>query len=904
MKIEDLVHKGLPEFAVAEMAARGIDNLEPLQQQAVEVGLFEGRNLMVVAPTSSGKTLIAELAALKHIVSRSGVVLVTPYKALAYEKYLNFRDSYSRPDDLQFHTSISTGDEVSDESIAASMSLTVATYEKWFYMLLERPERITRNSLLVVDELQMLGDPYRGGTLEALLTWTRTKAPETQIIGLSATVPNIAEIAGWLGAKVVRADRRPVPLVERIWGKKGAFEVNRDDNGGLRHVGTNPRSTNTLEALTEIGPEGKPIAVFCVTKDHAENLAKEAARNRGRRPDCEQLVKELDEVSEANPATRLLRQTLPKGVAFHNANLNLDERRLIEHAFRDQKVDLLFTTPTLSAGVNLPIKTVVFDRCDRSWVPEYISTTEYLNMAGRAGRRGLQESGVSILLARTGAELMRFKGYLSGEPELIESRLAGESLDRVVLQAVAGRIAHTHEDVNTFFDRSFQGNGALGEQAVSNRAVSACLARLANSEMVYYRDGSSLAPTPLGARTAASGVLPSTGRLLFDSLVEASALFEWSSSEALEREVLLLATACPDLAPSVDGSGLLYVHKNENRTAIKEAQSAFTGLVYEDFLEDPTRSILSAIVVYRYITGASFAELKEIARYASAANVRRIAGNCGWMLQAAASIEEARGGSSNPEFRRWLSRMAKRLEYGATDQAVQLCAIARYGDVRGIGRSRAERLAKCGFNDLAALLEADIREVAECVDSRSRANQLRAAVVKYLDDKSRHNQFGHESRASEAGRDQNLISDYYLALGTDLNRAALDLLLTEFEDAREQDLGGDSEPDLAIPTSEGLLVIECKAKNSTDGTIGVEDAFAVIHKSVQLDPIARVTLGKPAFDRVPIERAKVAGVCLVTHDVFCEAIVRIWEGSLTRKSFLAALMTPGLLDKNNLDTLD
>jgi hypothetical protein len=106
-----------------------------------------------MAPTSSGKTLVAELAAACHATHRSGSVMVTSLKALAYEKYLTFRESYSRPDRLHFHTSIATEDGATDETAADHVALTVATCEKWYYTLVERESAQSfdkRRSLLLL----------------------------------------------------------------------------------------------------------------------------------------------------------------------------------------------------------------------------------------------------------------------------------------------------------------------------------------------------------------------------------------------------------------------------------------------------------------------------------------------------------------------------------------------------------------------------------------------------------------------------------------------------------------------------------------------------------------------------------------------------------------------------------
>ena len=96
-------------------------------------------------------------------------------------------------------------------------------------------------------------------------------------------------------------------------------------------------------------------------------------------------------------------------------------------------------------------------------------------------------------------------------------------------------------------------------------------------------------------------------------------------------------------------------------------------------------------------------------------------------------------------------------------------------------------------------------------------------------------------------------------------------------------------------------MIECKAKRATEGTIGLNDAFSVIAKSSHLDPISMITLGKPAFDRLPIQRAASGGILLLTHVTLCEAVLRIWEGKLTPAALLNLLRRTGVLDRDDLD---
>ena len=161
------------------------------------------------------------------------------------------------------------------------------------------------------------------------------RKPATQIIGLSATFPNAAAIAKWLDAALITVSRRPVPLVEEIWHARGTVSIDRDNAPALAYANMAHTSLDTQAVVGRIERDGHlPAIVFCVTKERAEDLARSAAQDRQPRSDAQLLVNDLDEVSESNPTIRALRQVLPKGIAFHNANLGHDERRLVESAFR------------------------------------------------------------------------------------------------------------------------------------------------------------------------------------------------------------------------------------------------------------------------------------------------------------------------------------------------------------------------------------------------------------------------------------------------------------------------------------------------------------------------------------------------------------------------------------------
>ena len=206
-------------------------------------------------------------------------------------------------------------------------------------------------------------------------------------------------------------------------------------------------------------------------------------------------------------------------------------------------------------------------------------------MAGRAGRRGFQESGRSVLVGRSGAEVERFKNYLAGSGEHVRSALVGGNLDRVVLQAIAGKIANSTSDVSAFFAYSFHGfQQALPVAEMEARTIAA-IERLKTDQLLDQYPKGRLMLTGLGARVAATGVLPHTGALLFERLRTASATFEAGRTEQLERQVLLLSAVCPDLAPSTDDAALIFIHRRDNISQLRSHLDEFAGLAAQSDAE-------------------------------------------------------------------------------------------------------------------------------------------------------------------------------------------------------------------------------------------------------------------------------------------------------------------------------
>ena len=197
-----------------EILEQEITKLRPAQEKSVKQGLLEGKNLLVCTPTASGKTLIAELAALKSIIEGKGKAMyIVPLKALASEKYRDFKRRYGKTAKI----ALSIGDIDSADSYLAEYDLIIATAEKMDSLLRHHAPWLSGIKAVIVDEIHLLNDPQRGPTLEILLTILKRLLKNVQIIGLSATIGNAEELAEWLGADLVVDDWRPVKLHKGIY---------------------------------------------------------------------------------------------------------------------------------------------------------------------------------------------------------------------------------------------------------------------------------------------------------------------------------------------------------------------------------------------------------------------------------------------------------------------------------------------------------------------------------------------------------------------------------------------------------------------------------------------------------------------------------------------------------------
>jgi helicase len=212
MRLDSIKNK-LPEQLFTILSAE-IKNLRPSQVKSIKSGLLEGKNLLVCTPTASGKTLIGEIAAVKNILSGEGkAVYIVPLKALASEKYKDFKKRYGNV----MKIALSIGDIDSADSYLIDYDLIITTSEKLDSLIRHRSPWLSMIKTVIIDEIHLLNDPGRGPILEVVITILKKMLKQGQFIGLSATIGNSEELASWLDANLIKDDWRPVKLHKGVY---------------------------------------------------------------------------------------------------------------------------------------------------------------------------------------------------------------------------------------------------------------------------------------------------------------------------------------------------------------------------------------------------------------------------------------------------------------------------------------------------------------------------------------------------------------------------------------------------------------------------------------------------------------------------------------------------------------
>jgi replicative superfamily II helicase len=470
--LSSLQDAGFPQGLI-DSWSNAIPSLNALQVVAVnEYGVLNGNHLVVSAPTSSGKTMIGELAALRAVLDRRRAIFLLPLKALVADKRRQFGSVYG-PFGIRTVEATGETDDISP-LLRGKYDIALLTYEKFAAIALTFPHVLAGAGVIVVDEAQMIADKTRGANLEFLLTLIRMRrreGVEPQTIALSAVIGDTNGLERWLGGRLLRHNDRPVPLDEGVLRADGTFRFIASTTGDEKIEGPIIRqefydkgsSRNwVIPLVRHLVGQGQQMIVFRETKPETRYVALYLAETLG----LPAAQSALDQLPTADPslANQDLRKTLGKGIGFHHADLMPEERRVVEEEFRraGSGLRVIVATTTLAMGVNTPASSVIIVGLMHPQEQPY-SVAEYKNLVGRAGRLGYSEKGSAYLLATDPrAEYDYWNNYVTKAPEDLVSRFLDADTDarsliiRVITSLTRlspGGIAG--EDIVEFLEASF-----------------------------------------------------------------------------------------------------------------------------------------------------------------------------------------------------------------------------------------------------------------------------------------------------------------------------------------------------------------------------------------------------------------------------------------------------------------
>ena len=449
----ELAVLGIPQEIVDQWMANFPDGLNALQRKAINIhGVLDGKSLLVVAPTSSGKTLIGELAAIQAVIAGKKAAFLLPYRALVNEKFDDFSHRYGAAGLRVVRCSGDASDGVGPV-LSGRYDLGFFTFETFLNLALTSPRLLSQLGLVVLDEGQFITDPNRGITVEltfSLLLRARHRGIRPQLLVLSAVLGNLNHFDRWLDLPSLYSRDRPVPLVEGVLDRRGTFQhVAVDGTTSTETLlpayqivqrRTKASSQDVIVPLAKkLVANGEKLLVFRNMRGPAQGCAAYLSRELGLSP-ATAVLRALP-TQDTTTVSQQLRECLLGGTAFHNTNLLRGEREAIEKGYRSPNggIHVLAATTTLAAGINTPASTVIL--AENEFVGEDgrpFTIAEYKNMAGRAGRLGYREIGKAIILADTPVERAQlFQRYVLGTPEDVTSSFQQRDLPTWTLRLLS-----------------------------------------------------------------------------------------------------------------------------------------------------------------------------------------------------------------------------------------------------------------------------------------------------------------------------------------------------------------------------------------------------------------------------------------------------------------------------------
>ncbi|MGD8918815.1 MAG: DEAD/DEAH box helicase, partial [Nitrosopumilaceae archaeon] len=618
------------------------------------------------------------------------VIYLSPLRALAAEKFLEFKKLENLTIGNKIKVGISTGDFENIEKKLEKNNIIILTNEKMDSIIRHGVDWIDDIGLVISDEVHLIGDESRGPTLEMILTQLKRLDHKPQILGLSATITNSDEIANWLGCKLVKNDWRPVPLTEGVYD--GGVVTMKD--GSTFEVDNTVRGT-PIDLGMQCVQQGGQSLIFAETRTRSKSLATKAMdgiENLLEKKELAELEKISKQILSSNEQTDLIKTLailVKKGVAFHHAGLNQTCRQIIENEFRSGKIKLLSSTPTLAAGVNLPARRVVISNINRYnakvGANRPISVLEYKQLCGRAGRPQYDKYGESIIVGNgNGEEIIEY--YINGEPEPIESKITDDkSLRTHILSVIVTNPGIKKEDILDFFMQTL--GGLQSRKPTIKFGIDIAL-RFLLSEYLIVKKGERYAGTDFGKKTSMLYIDPLTATHFRDSIENVS------KKKKHTFGFLHVITNSEEFFPKFG------LRNKDYETASLMIENHSSELLESISEYDCSRSLLA---LQSWITESSEGSLSDILGIESG-DMHRMVENANWLTYC---LREIAKHVERADLLEELENLRRRVIYGIREELLELVK------VKGIGRVRARILFKHKIKTLDDLAKIPVNKLAE-----------------------------------------------------------------------------------------------------------------------------------------------------------------------------------------------
>lgn len=708
MKMRFLESFGIDAEVIQIWEDRYGPDLLPVQEKAIrESPLLQGGSLVVFAPTTSGKTFIAEMLALSSIRKGKRVFYLVPTKALAEEKWIQFRETYRS---LGLVAAISTRDhrEWDEAILTKGFDIAIVVYEKLQSLLVAHPGLLEEVGVMILDELQTLSDEDRGPTIELLLTTLLRKPARPQLLGLSAVLGQGEALARWLQADLLIEETRPVELRKGIFCR-GIFSY-REHNSGKEgeEIWKDLPGEEEMEILVPLacllaGERGESTLLFLKDKPTAERAARKISE-RMALPSAEEAMEELLTFEET-AARDFLIGLLRKGIGLHHADLSWEQRELMERHFRTGAIRLLSSTSTLAMGINCPAKNVLIESRQWHYYRHYqgadtrpLPRSLHENMAGRGGRFGyIGDFGRAVLATHSPLKKKVWMDqYLQGMLEPLEPALRMDEMEEVLLHLVASAEAQTASELAAFLRSTYSAQRHWKEKTERlEPSIKTFLERSLAQGMIQAVGGERFAATELGQIAALRGLRSASARGITEwmkstdpkNLTDLEILYALALTEDAKRIYIPL--------PARERRARNYPTLLRREIALQQEEGkalfkSWPGLLPQSEAEE-ARAIKKALLLSEWITNKATSEIEQ-GYGAHAGAIRRIGEEFSRLAEAASALAKTVGW---PEQRiETLSQLSERLIDGVPASGLALSRLR----LRGLGRTYIARLVREGYD--------------------------------------------------------------------------------------------------------------------------------------------------------------------------------------------------------------